>query len=160
VSVSEDAGRTPAEELVDAHVASRRALPRPPPWDVVGVVALGGAIGAVSRFGVELAWPTPRGGFPWATFSINVVGCALIGVLMVLLTDVWIDHRLIRPFAGTGILGGFTTFSTYAVDVQILVAGREAGTGLLYLIMTPVAALAAVWLTMALTRGAVRRVVR
>src|SRR5262249_44281722 len=92
---------------------------------VVAVVAVGGALGACARYALTLAWPTPAGTFPWATFWTNVVGCAVIGVFMVLITEVWAAHRLVRPFFGTGVLGGFTTFSTYAVDTRRLVdAGR------------------------------------
>jgi CrcB protein len=127
------------------------------PWDIIAVVALGGAIGAVARYGVGLAWPTPAGTFPWATFTINVIGCALIGVLMVLITEFWTAHRLVRPFAGTGILGGFTTFSTYAVDAHNLVAANAPRTGLIYLVATPVAALCAVAVTVVLTRRLVRK---
>ena len=88
---------------------------------------------------------------------INVSGCLLIGILMVLITEVWSAHRLIRPFLGVGVLGGYTTFSTYTTDVQQLVAAGAAGTGLLYLVGTPVAALAAVYLGVSLTRVATRR---
>ncbi|MFI2206388.1 fluoride efflux transporter CrcB [Streptomyces sp. NPDC020192] len=113
---------------------------------VVAVVALGGALGACARYGLSLAWPTPAGSFPWATFWTNVIGCAVIGVFMVLITDVWAAHRLVRPFFGTGVLGGFTTFSTYAVDIRKLVEAGRPGTGLAYLAGTLCAALAAVWL--------------
>ena len=65
------------------------------------------------------------GSFPWTTLLVNGVGCAVIGVFMVVITDVWAAHRLVRPFFGTGVLGGFTTFSTYAVDIQKL--WRPAG---------------------------------
>jgi CrcB protein len=71
------------------------------------------------------------------------------------ITDVWAAHRLVRPFFGTGILGGFTTFSTYAVDIQKLVDAGEARTGLAYLAATLLAALAAVWLAATVTRRAV-----
>ncbi|MFJ4201202.1 fluoride efflux transporter CrcB [Streptomyces sviceus] len=113
---------------------------------VVAVVALGGALGATARYALSLHWPTPPGGFPWATFWTNVVGCAVIGVFMVVITDVWAAHRLVRPFFGTGVLGGFTTFSTYAVDIQKLVDHGRAATGLAYLAATLLAALTAVWL--------------
>ncbi|QNE23278.1 fluoride efflux transporter CrcB [Kribbella qitaiheensis] len=124
---------------------------------MLGVVAAGGAIGAAARYLVGLAWPTASGGFPWATLGINVVGCALIGVLMVLVADVWTHQRLLRPFVGTGMLGGFTTFSTYAVDIQQLFAGRHAGTGLLYLAGTAIGALVAVWAAASTTRRLVSR---
>ncbi|MFF4759240.1 fluoride efflux transporter CrcB [Streptomyces sp. NPDC001292] len=119
---------------------------------VVAVVALGGAFGATARYAVSQWLPAPAGGFPWAIFWINVFGCAVIGVFMVVITDVWGAHRLVRPFFGTGVLGGFTTFSTYAVDIQRLVDSGHARTGLAYLAATPCAALAAVWLAMTAAR--------
>jgi CrcB protein len=124
---------------------------------VLAVIAVGGAIGALARYGIGVAWPTPASGFPKATLTINVTGCAAIGVLMVLITEVWAAHRLVRPFAGTGVLGGYTTFSTYAVDTERLMNGGAARTGLLYLAVTPVAALAAVYIAVVITRRAMRR---
>ncbi|MER5427678.1 fluoride efflux transporter CrcB [Streptomyces sp. NPDC002588] len=119
---------------------------------VVAVVAAGGAIGAVARYAASLWWPTEAGGFPWTTFWVNVVGCAVIGVFLVLVTEVRTTHRLVRPFFGTGVLGGFTTFSTYAVDIQRLADAGRAGTALAYLAATLCAALAAVWLAALATR--------
>ncbi|MFJ3306985.1 fluoride efflux transporter CrcB [Streptomyces sp. NPDC086549] len=119
---------------------------------VLAVVALGGALGATARYALTLWWPTPSGGFPWATFVTNVVGCAVIGVFMVIITDVWAAHRLVRPFFGTGVLGGFTTFSTYAVDIQRLADSGHPAKGLAYLAATLCAALAAVWLGSAAAR--------
>jgi CrcB protein len=118
------------------------------------MVALGGAIGATARYGAVLLWPVQTGGFPWATFWVNVVGCAVIGAFMVVITDVWAAHRLVRPFFGTGVLGGFTTFSTYAVDIQKLLDAGHPGTGLAYLAATLFAALAAVWLAVTAARRA------
>ncbi|MFD9352984.1 fluoride efflux transporter FluC, partial [Streptomyces diastaticus] len=65
-------------------------------------------------------------------FTVNVVGCAAIGVLMVLITDVWPAHRLVRPFFGTGVLGGFTTMVANAggpvMSLYLLSAGfRKLG---------------------------------
>ncbi|MFH8698276.1 MULTISPECIES: fluoride efflux transporter CrcB [Streptomyces] len=129
---------------------------RPAAWrtqaPVVAVVAAGGALGATARYALALWWPVQPGGFPWATFWTNVVGCAVIGVFMVIITDVWAAHRLVRPFFGTGVLGGFTTFSTYAVDIRRLVDDGHPRTGLAYLAATLVAALTAVWLASAATR--------
>lgn len=129
---------------------------RPPLWrgqaPVVAVVALGGGIGAAARYGASLLWPTPTGGFPWSTFWVNIVGCAVIGVFMVVITDVWAAHRLVRPFFGTGVLGGFTTFSTYAVEIERLVGAGRPGTGLAYLAATLLGALASVWLAVAAAR--------
>lgn len=140
------------------------SAPRQPAWrtwrtqaPIVAVVALGGAVGATARYAASLWWPAQPGGFPWATFWINVVGCAMIGVLMVIITEVRPAHRLVRPFVGTGVLGGFTTFSTYAVDIQHLVDGGHPGTGLAYLAATLIAALTAVWLATAATRRVLKR---
>ncbi|SNX56383.1 protein CrcB [Streptomyces sp. TLI_55] len=140
----------------------RVPTPRRPPVlrgqaPVVAVVALGGAIGATARYALSLWWPLQPGGFPWATFWTNVVGCAVIGVFMVLITDVWAAHRLVRPFFGTGVLGGFTTFSTYAVDIRRLIASGHPGTGLAYLAATLFAALTAVWLAATATRRVLKR---
>ncbi|MFK4106227.1 fluoride efflux transporter CrcB [Streptomyces sp. NPDC019531] len=123
---------------------------------VVAVVALGGALGATARYALSLQWPAQPGGFPWATFWTNVTGCAVIGVFMVVITDVWAAHRLVRPFFGTGVLGGFTTFSTYAVDIQRLVDHGRPATGLAYLAATLLAALTAVWLASTAARRALK----
>ncbi|MGA4845192.1 fluoride efflux transporter FluC [Streptomyces sp. G5(2025)] len=135
----------------------RRSGPLHGQGPVLAVVAAGGAIGASARYGVSLAWPVAADGFPWPTLAVNAVGCAVIGVFMVLITEVWAAHRLVRPFFGTGVLGGFTTFSTYAVDIQRLVSGGHARTGLAYLALTLLAALAAVWSAACTTRRLVAR---
>jgi fluoride exporter len=112
------------------------------------MVALGGILGASARYGVGLLLPHTAGTFPVGTLLINVVGGFLIGVLI----DAVAGRPLLRPFAVTGILGGFTTFSTYAVDAeQLLAAGRLAPAGA-YLVGTLVGALAATWLGLALAR--------
>ncbi|MGW5097133.1 fluoride efflux transporter CrcB [Streptomyces nodosus] len=134
---------------------------RPSSWHgqgpVVAVVSLGGALGATARYAASLLWPTMTGGFPWTTFVVNLAGCAVIGVFMVVITEVWAAHRLVRPFFGTGVLGGFTTFSTYAVDIQRLVDTGHPRTALAYLFATVLGALAVVWLAMTATRQALAR---
>jgi CrcB protein len=149
--------RPPVDPDVDPHLARKRRELSRTPWSVLGVVSAGGALGALGRYGLATAWPHPPGRFPWATFGTNVSGCFLIGILMVLITEVWSAHRLIRPFLGVGVLGGYTTFSTYTGDVQQLVAAGAARTGLLYLAGTLAAALAAVYLGGTATRLATRR---
>ncbi|WP_435799243.1 FluC/FEX family fluoride channel [Streptomyces misionensis] len=135
---------------------------RPPaPWrgqpPVLAAVAAGGALGACARYGAALLWPTGAAAFPWTTFWVNVTGCAAIGVLMAVITDLRVGHRLVRPFLGTGVLGGFTTFSTYVVDIERLTGAGRATTGLLDLAATILGALAAVWTTAHLTRRVLRR---
>jgi fluoride exporter len=130
---------------VDLHVAAQRRELHPHPWPVLAAISGGGVVGALARYGLSLVFPHQPRGFPWATFAVNVSGCLLIGVLMVLLSQVWTGRRLLRPFLGVGVLGGYTTFSTYVVDIQRGVAAGAAGTGLLYLAATMFAALLAVW---------------
>jgi len=116
-------------------------------------VAVGGAAGALARYGLALALPPVPGQFPLATFLTNVIGGLLIGVLIVLLTETFTAHPLLRPLLVTGVLGGFTTFSTYAVDVQHLLAAHAIGVALGYLFGTLVSALAATWGGILLTRA-------
>ncbi len=145
-----------AAEPVDADVALPsdrvQAGRKPGEAAVLAVICAGGMIGATARYGAAVWWPTTAGHFPWTTLWVNVSGCALIGVLMVLVTDVFTGRRLIRPFLGTGVLGGFTTFSTYAVDIQRLVTTGQARTALGDLAVTVIAALVAVTTTTRLTR--------
>jgi CrcB protein len=117
---------------------------------VVLAVSLGGGAGAVARFAAHRVAPEV-----WATLAVNLVGCAVIGVLVVLTTEVWRAHPLIRPFLGTGVLGGFTTFSTYTLDTHGLwVAGdRVAASG--YLVGTLVSCVAATAVAVALARSLV-----
>lgn len=119
----------------------------------LGVVAAGGAIGALARYGLGLALPHSPGTFPPATFLVNIVGCFLIGALIVVITEWTRAHPLVRPFLVTGILGGFTTFSTYAVDAEQLLAMGRVGTALLYIVGTLAAAVAATWLGILLARA-------
>ncbi|GAA4429751.1 CrcB family protein [Georgenia halophila] len=120
------------------------------------VIALGGAVGALARYGLALALPHGAGAFPWATWVTNVVGCLLVGVLMGAIDVAGRPHRLLRPFLGVGLLGGFTTFSTYTVEVHELLDAGALTTAFAYLAGTVLAALAAVAAGLALTRWATR----
>ncbi|MFE3830515.1 fluoride efflux transporter FluC [Streptomyces sp. NPDC059092] len=147
------AGPAPARRLRGRLLAPAARVPRiSPVAAAVAVVALGGVTGASARYGASLLWPTGPGVFPWTTLTVNAVGCAVIGVFMVVITDLRTAHPLVRPFFGTGVLGGFTTFSTYAVDIQRLVADGRAGLGTAYLGLTLLAAFAAVWSAVWATR--------
>lgn len=128
---------------VDLRVPADRSELSAHPAAVLGVIAAGGVIGALARAGAQVAVPHRPGEFPWATFAVNVAGCLLIGVLMAMLAA-RPAHPLTRPFLGVGVLGGFTTFSAYAVDAQRLLTDGAAGTAGLYLAATVLGALAAV----------------
>jgi fluoride exporter len=126
-------------------------------WRTVLVVAAGGGIGGLARLGVNTMVPNRGLGYPWATFGENVGGCLLIGLLMVAVTEFWPAEvyprgHFVRPFLGTGVLGGFTTFSAYTSDTRALLAGGQAGTASLYLGATLGAGLVAVVAGMALAR--------
>ncbi|MBM7773452.1 CrcB protein [Actinokineospora baliensis] len=116
------------------------------PSAVVAAVSAGGVLGALARYGAGVLWPSP-----WTTLAINAVGCLTMGCLMVLLTEVRTPHPLVRPFLGTGVLGGFTTFSAYTADFQRM-TGTDPVAAVGYLLGTLVAALAAVWVGTAITR--------
>ncbi|MHB8328010.1 MAG: fluoride efflux transporter FluC, partial [Acidimicrobiales bacterium] len=88
---------------------------------IVVAVACGGVIGALSRYLLSLALPTETGQFPWGTFLINVTGSALLGFLLVLLMEQFPRGHLARPVLGTGIIGAYTTFSTFVVEAVLLV---------------------------------------
>lgn len=115
-------------------------------------IAAGGALGAMARYGIAVAIPHSGTGFPWATFAANASGCLAIGALMVALTEAHRLHRLLRPFLGVGLLGGYTTFSTYVVDTLELGMAGGHRVALLYAACTLAAALLAVLAGMAAMR--------
>lgn len=122
-------------------------------WDVLLVISAGGALGSLARWGVGELLPWSGDGFPWATFVENVSGGFALGVLMVLLLDLWPARRYLRPFLGVGVLGGYTTFSTYMLESRDLLAGDQAATAFAYLAGSLVAGLVAVWLGITLARA-------
>ncbi|MEV4637703.1 CrcB family protein [Actinoplanes sp. NPDC049548] len=132
------------DAAVSAGVAGR--------WTVLAAISAGGTLGALARYGISAAWPHDPAGFPWSTWTINVSGCFLIGILMVLIGRFHLQQRLIRPFWGIGFLGGYTTFSTATVDVL----QAAPATALIYLATTLSGAIIAVWLATVLTEAVVR----
>ena len=111
----------------------------------LAVVSIGGVLGALTRYGLQSAFPSPSDGFGWATFAINVSGCLLIGMVIVFATESSWAHPLLRPFLATGVLGGYTTFSTYVVGMQRELSAGAPRTALAYGAATAIAALAAAW---------------
>ena len=96
---------------------------KPPPWSANSPypqIPPPAPLGAGARYAATIAWPTAQAAFPATVFAVNLLGSALIGILMVSVVQMWPHRRLVRPILGTGVLGGFTTFSTYAVDVSQL----------------------------------------
>ncbi len=100
------------------------------------LVGVGGAAGALVRWGIHEAWTT--GAFPWATLLVNILGCALLGVI-----TAGAFSPSAKRLAGTGFAGGLTTFSTFTVEiVELLDAGR-AGLAVLYLVVSLITGVAA-----------------
>lgn len=124
--------------------------------DVLLVIGVGGALGSLARWGVAELLPWSGRSFPWATFVANVSGAFLLGLLMVLLLDVLPPHRYARPFLGVGLLGGYTTFSTYMLEAQDLLLGDRPAIAMTYLAGSLVTGLVAVWVGIASARGLVR----
>ena len=116
-------------------------------------VAVGGAFGAVARHGLWLATTRVAGGaaFPWGTFVVNVLGCAAIGVAFVLL-DERPSSPTLRALLMTGVLGGFTTFSAFALDAHGLTEAGFPGRAAVYVTASVLLCLAGCWLGAALAR--------
>jgi fluoride exporter len=121
-------------------------------WDAVAAVALGGVAGAEARYWLGTLDRHGPHGFPWMTLLINLLGCVLIGALIAALARASRPPRLARPLLGTGVLGGFTTFSTFCVDVVALADAGCWGRAVGYLFATVAACLLGVAGGMALVR--------
>jgi fluoride exporter len=120
--------------------------------DVVAVIALGGGLGSVVRYLIGAALPVHAGRFPWATFLINLSGAFVLGILMIFVLDFWPPRRYLRPFAGIGVLGGFTTFSTFAVELRGLASRHQWALTDAYALSSLVGGIVAVWCGCALAR--------
>jgi CrcB protein len=107
-------------------------------------VALGGALGSMTRYGVARLWPMTPGGFPVPTLTVNLIGSFAIGLLYV-----WFTARggagsdSARLFWLTGVLGGYTTYSAFALESTLL---GFSGTGMAYVFITTVGCIGLAWL--------------
>jgi CrcB protein len=119
----------------------------------LAAVAAGGGVGSVARYLLSAAFPAGHG-FPWGVFAVNVSGCFCLGLLMVYLLEVWPPRRFLRPLLAVGLLGGYTTFSTYAAGVLTLLTGHAEALADAYALTSIVAALVAVWCGMKAARSA------
>jgi len=103
-------------------------------WKSLAAVALGGGIGSVLRYAVGALFAQWLGpGFPWGTLAVNVVGSFAIGIVAELAATRAIGlPPLVRIFAAVGVLGGFTTFSTFSLDMVTLAGERAAALAFAY----------------------------
>ena len=124
-------------------------------FSTIIAVAAGGAVGSVGRYLAMAAVGHWLGtGFPYATLTVNVAGCFVMGVLAELAALAWSPSPELRALVMVGLLGGFTTFSSFALDVGVL-AGRnayvEAG---MYMLASLVLTVAGFFSGLALVRAA------
>ena len=115
--------------------------------------ALGGAIGASLRYGVNVTSLKLFGAnFPWGTMFVNVVGSFVMGLLVALMAQAWSTSQDMRIFLTTGVLGGFTTFSAFSLDFAALWERKEHGLALAYAGGSVVLSLIAIFAGLGLAR--------
>ena len=107
------------------------------------LVALGGAIGSVGRFGISQIFSSKAPtSFPWATLLINLVGCLLIGLIVGLAERYQVSSRSLRCFFIVGICGGFTTFSAFSLEALNLFQASQNIQAIAYVLISIVLGLA------------------
>lgn len=121
------------------------------------IVAAGGGLGAMARYGLGLAvgrW-APNAAWPWGTFLANAAGGLCMGLLVG-----WLAMRggaqqeAVRLFAAVGVLGGFTTFSSYSLEAVLMIERRQMGLAAAYVGLSVVAAMAALFVGLTIARRA------
>lgn len=110
------------------------------PWLAV---ALGSALGGMARYGIVRLWPWVPGGWPVATMSVNALGSLAIGLLSVVLAGKAGGTETARLFWMTGVLGGFTTYSAFALETVTLAGAGEAMRAAAYVVATVLVCLVA-----------------
>lgn len=116
-------------------------------------VAVGGAVGAWARLGLADLLPTEPGRWPWGTFVANIAGCLLLGYAGTRLMERLPPSTYRRPFVGTGVCGGLTTFSAFQLEVVELGRDGHVALAVTYLVVSIALGMAA----LAITSGLVRR---
>jgi fluoride exporter len=145
---------TPAAESPFDTTSAGRARHRR--WDLVAAVGIGGALGTLLRYEIALAMPVATGGFPWATFSVNLVGALILGAITTLAIGRVPISRFVRPLAAIGFCGGLTTFSTWMVESVQLIDTHHLGTAITYIAATPFAGLLALFIGVVAARALAR----
>lgn len=125
----------PAEPELDPDVGLD-ALTAPHPTVLLLVIGVGGALGTLARYELGRALPTVGAGFSWATFIANLTGAFALGLLVGVAARRWPRAHYVRPALGTGVLGGYTTFSTYMVETVERLDHGHAGLALAYALLT------------------------
>lgn len=117
----------------------------PPRIHAFAAVAVGGALGALARWGVDVTFALLDLSFAYATLCVNVVGCLCMGLLVSYVLDRVGEKSLWRPFLAVGVLGGFTTFSAFALDVVLVTVEGSVLLGVAYLVASLGGSLVSLW---------------
>jgi len=116
-------------------------------------VALGGAIGAVSRYWISaFVFKAVGGTFPWATLTVNVLGCAILGVLIQLMALAWSPSEHLRALMTVGLLGALTTFSTFSMEVVLFLERGDWINAMLYILVSVILCIGATMGAMSLMK--------
>lgn len=120
----------------------------------IALVAIGGAIGSVARYLVGV-WGLKLGGpnFPWGTITVNIVGAFLIGLMVEMVARRFDASAELRVFIVTGIIGGFTTWSSFTLDAVVLFERGSIGLSAVYLFASLFVSFAAIFAGLALGRA-------
>jgi CrcB protein len=123
---------------------------------MVLAIAAGGAVGSVARYGTMICMARWLGAtFPYGTLAVNIVGAFVLGALIELLALVWSPSEAMRAFLTIGVLGGYTTFSTFTLDSWMLIERGDYGLAFLYMLSSVVVSLAALLAGLQLTRAVI-----
>lgn len=123
-------------------------------------VLVGGTLGTAARYVWETLVPTPEGAWPWATFSVNLLGALLLGALLEALVRAGGDsgwRQRVRLLAGTGLCGAFTTYSTLALEVSRLGSAGHADTAVAYGLVSVLGGVLMAWLGIIVAASVHRR---
>lgn len=135
-------------------LSSRRLLP------YAGLIFAGCVLGTFSRAALSTAFPHDEAGWPWATFWINVVGSVVLGALLEALSRAGDDsgwRRAVRLGVGTGVVGGFTTYSTFVLEIDQLARAGALPLAAAYALISVIVGLAAAAAGMAAVSALARR---
>ena len=129
----------------------------PSPLAATGLVALGGAVGAVARHQAgrgmtALLGPAAVSAFPWATLAVNVVGSLAMGLLAGWLARHGSGGETARLLLGVGLLGGFTTFSAFSLELMVLIERGQGGSAFAYAAISALAGVTALYVGLIVMR--------
>ena len=119
----------------------------------LAAIAVGGSLGTLARYATDRSLVPAPLGFPWPTFAVNVAGSFVLGLIVTLVVERWPPTRFVRPFAAIGFCGGFTTFSTLAVEATQRAQHGRVGLAVAYVVASLVAGVLAATVGMTLARG-------